>query len=362
MPVGKAIDSLWGKGRLKESERAILRFVNARTLCYKKLEELIPLRHFEQGVFTKDGDLVISGVACSKRTIIRGIAALEDKGLIIVRRFRSRERGHEANAFSICVERVESGQPLVTNDTKPSDNGTQGLRQIAPTNKQKVNIRKRSSRGKTPGVPPELGDSALDGKSARPRKMVRTRRTTGANASYPVVRPAWEAALLASFPGIPVTTDTASMAIFCQIAKRELREVDLGHFFRWAVDGWDAMRTGRLAWVNKKRPLPPTPSFSALTKNLIAFATAYAEEGILYQRSTVTVREQALMARAQQEQRRAFATQRELESTKRQLRHSTPRGPALPRPAIASDSLDEGLKKAARVYNEDSELGGRRGR
>src|SRR5690606_29298345 len=126
VPVVKAIDRYW-VALLSGAECAVLRFIVARTLQWRKLEEFIPLTHFLHGVRSRGGELVAGAVPHTKRTILRALERLEQTGLIRVQRLRSKERGNETNTYSVNLELVLSQGFLVTKRTKGGDIGNQGL-------------------------------------------------------------------------------------------------------------------------------------------------------------------------------------------------------------------------------------------
>ena len=67
-------------------ERATLNFIFARTRFYNKQWEYIPLRHFLNGVWSKEVGCVCAPIRISEKKLLESLKHLEGKGIIEVRR------------------------------------------------------------------------------------------------------------------------------------------------------------------------------------------------------------------------------------------------------------------------------------
>lgn len=76
------INRLW-ISQLSPSEFKIVIFIWQRTVWWNKTSELILLKHFTNGVYDKEKNLVQAGVGLKRRQIMDVIAALLEKGVII---------------------------------------------------------------------------------------------------------------------------------------------------------------------------------------------------------------------------------------------------------------------------------------
>lgn len=67
-------------------ERDVLQFIYNRTCMWNKEWEIIPLRHFMEGVREKSGVIVAAPVAMGEPKLLESLRSLEGKGFIKVKR------------------------------------------------------------------------------------------------------------------------------------------------------------------------------------------------------------------------------------------------------------------------------------
>lgn len=90
---------------LTPNEYRLFQFIQARTLRYGKEAERIPLRHFTEGVVTRDGRRIISGVGLSICTVRKALSSLIEKGFIRRAERQYDHGGTDAPEYSIAIER-----------------------------------------------------------------------------------------------------------------------------------------------------------------------------------------------------------------------------------------------------------------
>ena len=80
-PVLRTIVRQWG-GRLSPAERAVLHFINERTLRYGKSVEFIPLNQFVYGIQDSEGKSIVTGAGVKRNTARAAIQSLVKMGLV----------------------------------------------------------------------------------------------------------------------------------------------------------------------------------------------------------------------------------------------------------------------------------------
>ena len=99
---------------LGEAELRVLLYIIRRTFGFKKNQDDISLRQLVEGITTRSGEILDLGAGVGKPAVIRAVKALEQKGIIMKRSNRSKERGDEATTYALRFR----GGPVFSKDTR----------------------------------------------------------------------------------------------------------------------------------------------------------------------------------------------------------------------------------------------------
>ncbi len=86
---------------LTHAELKVLLYIVRRTFGFKKDHDHISLKQISEGITTKAGHVLDRGAGVNRRTAIRVVKRLEEKGLITVRRMKSEDGYNSVNAYSL---------------------------------------------------------------------------------------------------------------------------------------------------------------------------------------------------------------------------------------------------------------------
>ena len=86
---------------LSHAELKVLLYIIRRTFGFKKHCDRISLKQISEGIVTKDGRVLDRGAGIDRRTAIRVIKRLEEKGLIAVRRVQTEDRYNSVNIYAL---------------------------------------------------------------------------------------------------------------------------------------------------------------------------------------------------------------------------------------------------------------------
>lgn len=112
--------------RLTGAELRVLLYAVRRTYGFKKDDDNISLDQFEHGIRSEDGAVLDEGCGCSRKSILRAIKLLVDKGLLIKTRRRDADRRDEVNNYRLHIvderqERAAYGFRKVNTTQVPDD-------------------------------------------------------------------------------------------------------------------------------------------------------------------------------------------------------------------------------------------------
>src|SRR3954451_14962818 len=87
--------------RLDNAELRVLLYIIRRTYGFKRSTDDISISQMVDGITRKDGTVLDRGTGMSKGSVTRGPRGLLEKGVILVRRNISRERGFEPTTYAL---------------------------------------------------------------------------------------------------------------------------------------------------------------------------------------------------------------------------------------------------------------------
>jgi hypothetical protein len=86
---------------LSEAELRVLIYIIRRTFGFKKESDTISLKQMVEGITTRDGRVLDRGTGMSKPGVSKGVKGLVAKGVIVVLRNSSPERGDEPTTYRL---------------------------------------------------------------------------------------------------------------------------------------------------------------------------------------------------------------------------------------------------------------------
>lgn len=160
-------DVLQGKNTLLSlHERDVLTFIFCRTRVYKKMSEKIPLRHFEKGVYTRDGVLVCGQVVMSQAKLLESLRHLEGKGIIEVTRRPPRASIYRIKEIDeieddVAFDYIERNQPKLLFRFFDADKAIRGQTTVREILKQRALEKQGSSSPRKLVLPPKKSRKLL---------------------------------------------------------------------------------------------------------------------------------------------------------------------------------------------------------
>ena len=91
---------------LTEAELRVLIYLMRRTFGWKKSSDDVSLKQLVEGITTREGRVLDRGTGMSKSAVVRGLAGLEEKGVIIAQRNASAERGNLPTTYALRMAAV----------------------------------------------------------------------------------------------------------------------------------------------------------------------------------------------------------------------------------------------------------------
>jgi phage replication O-like protein O len=91
---------------LSGAELKVLLYICRRTFGFKKESDTISLSQIGSGITTKDGKVLDGGTGLSKDSVSRAVKSLEELGVIVRNRSRSKERGDEPTSY--CLNMLDT--------------------------------------------------------------------------------------------------------------------------------------------------------------------------------------------------------------------------------------------------------------
>lgn len=86
---------------LSGAELKIVMYIVRRTYGFKKTSDSISVSQITTGIRTKDGRQLDRGTGLTKKTALKAIKTLEEKGLIAVKRVKTEDGYNEVNVYSL---------------------------------------------------------------------------------------------------------------------------------------------------------------------------------------------------------------------------------------------------------------------
>lgn len=86
---------------LTHAELKVLLYITRRTFGFKKDTDRISLKQISEGIITKDGKQLDRGAGVDRRTAMRVVKQLEERGLITVKRVKSQDGYNSVNVYSL---------------------------------------------------------------------------------------------------------------------------------------------------------------------------------------------------------------------------------------------------------------------
>ena len=86
---------------LSHAELKVLLYIIRRTYGFKRETDSISLKQISEGIITKTGKQLDSGAAIDRRTAMRAVKHLEQKGLITVARVRTEDGYNYVNVYCL---------------------------------------------------------------------------------------------------------------------------------------------------------------------------------------------------------------------------------------------------------------------
>ena len=299
----QALSDYW-IGELSHIEFAILIFTNQRTLRWRKSEEVIPCKHFKEGVFSASGELVQAALPYCRRSIWEGISSLENRGLIKIS--RPERKKSLPNSYSICVKNIAKRKKHMDNSKLKTP---KKLKNPRNTVKKVVQEMHMGSAGDAHGVVQEMHTEGKDiegkdiegnkqrkssglrevsvadaiKKSKKKNKVKRQEKIKklksreklqlSANPLMSEIKALWGDRYSEHYGSISVSSATRiDFSIFKRAYKKTKPPVDLESFVNWVVECWGEIKENELGWMKSMSLLP---SFSTFLRMYPKFVEAY---------------------------------------------------------------------------------------
>jgi hypothetical protein len=275
---------------LSSVEKRVLDFIIQRTLRFNKNHEVIPIRHFIDGVYDMDDKVICFAACTSKQKLFQALKSLASNGYIHISRVGRANRygvyeqdliALGAKAMSHLKEarqkkRLESNQKKKARwfTTEPHIGS-----QVNHLNGSQVNH--RSNRSKvTDSEVMESTASQVDAiKSAQQKnkqaklekeEKARTRKNMG-NATV-----LWNASLREHCPEAPPARKiTGKQWGPLKANTVSMEGPEFAAFLSWTVENWSVLARHDLKWVDDITDVPDLFLFARLSKHFVA---AYANE------------------------------------------------------------------------------------
>lgn len=277
--VYQAIVNYW-MGELSPTELRVLLIVNERTLRYNKEEEIIPIRHFTEGVYSRDGDLITNPIPANRSTIVRAYQALVDKQILIVTKHATRNatKNKFAINFNLLIEKaLEMANLKTPKKRKESDRecarsthrGAKGVQQeYTISTEVDKSVDKQPE---TTGLRPELREVVE--KAYQAYKDRRVAKAARANASFSraAVAAAWATAVQEHHTLTPIATLSDKGFYALRSAFKAHKQImPVTEFVGWAVAHWTSLKANEMSWCGTMPPSPSIEFFAFFYKYFLA--------------------------------------------------------------------------------------------
>lgn len=309
----------------------------------------------------------------SRRTVIRHLGLLEDKGLVKIRRARL---GKTAVTNQIEIDFTsplgDAMPPIPPTNTKNwgSDKKAKqriGVvsewhcrdkdKEIKNNNNSLKGIRREAPRFDS--VEDAIKSAAKKTGEARARKILKA----GNQLTMAGVKATWSTVMLRHFPTVPPVVFTVKeFAIFKKKIEPILGVCGLSEFFEFIVEGWGSLRETKFIWLRVKgKDIALAPSLPELMRYWKIFAQAFSDtrmqeaSGVHNARRTAMEDAQDALAEARGGQARLAAENAKLRERLAKAERLA-YAPTQARATARAVSLTEGRKAAVAAYNEELDL------
>lgn len=96
---------------LSGAELKVLLYIIRRTFGFKKESDAISLNQMLRGITTREGQTLDRGSGLSKPTLLAALRSLIERGIVVVQRRRSQERGDEATVYRLRMKGEPEPEP-----------------------------------------------------------------------------------------------------------------------------------------------------------------------------------------------------------------------------------------------------------
>lgn len=304
-------------GALKGSEFKVLTFIVERTLPFGKRSEVIPLRHFTDGVWTRDGNVVTSGTGLGRRTVILAISTLVRSGLVIRRDRTPKKNGYAQDSywFEIDFNHFWSeGESMLRTPKKlrkeiergECSERTGGVQKLHPKAIEEEAMEKppfvtdvtkgvagattprRMKQPKRPVAKPapsydtvaEAAHAALARQAEKRREKIKKAESKLTLVNFNKM---WETVHVRHHPGTPCNAiSVRDFSILRSSLKSTKIRGGLFSFIEWLFDSYPTLKISkRFSWINKNADYPPLPSIlnpASMVRYFKHFVAAYDEQ------------------------------------------------------------------------------------
>jgi hypothetical protein len=255
---------------IDEIQFRVLMFIFDRTYTYGKAEELIPMKHFTEGVRLGSGELLHPPLRASRATIYRAIQKLVDNVIIM----RSNATGNSAAMYAInpvwrppVSHRRDSGVSRMRQQCLPQ--GTHNNIDINNTDTQQVALR-ASAREEDMSTAKERLLATVAGATEK-SKAARAKTKSKQNATG--LMKIWEDAFIGVYPEETYFRwRTYEMSAFKKAVERGVPANSIEEFVTFCVTAFDNVINEHFSWMKSK---PTIPAVGFVTKHIAEFYQSF---------------------------------------------------------------------------------------
>ena len=290
------------RSELSNTEFKTLLFIIQRTIRYGKQQERISHRHFSEGVWSRDGDLITVGLGACRKTVTRAIKKLIKIGLIFV------EDVGGSNLIKLNVERLIAVNCKIMSKLKQTRKEKAGDKELGegqnvPRGRGKmshgggvkcppISIHSKVDIEKVDKGDESSSDTVLAGidkviEKTKEKNLERLRRRTtklDTTLTSAGLKAHWNITLREGYPDVPSVTDIPAPSFYKIRSAYNAHgsPLPLREFVVWCIDNWGDLYGGPLAWVDNMTPVPDIFILCVIYKH---FVTAYGERDTFKKRN-----------------------------------------------------------------------------
>ena len=110
--------------RLSEAELRVLLYIMRRTFGFKKQADAISLSQLTGGIRKRNGEVLDGGTGLSKPAALKGVAGLQEKGIIIVEKAVAEDGRNEINVYRLRYATDLASEACNSNFSQPNSYST----------------------------------------------------------------------------------------------------------------------------------------------------------------------------------------------------------------------------------------------